>query len=154
VEDSVVLARLFSHLTSVIQVDEFLAAFQEIRYPRCEEIHTKEYGIIYFMTMPPSEVEEYRNQEFRLRRDAGLSYVDSDSEWEDSVEEKEIRDIFAYDANEDADSWWVEWGLLKDRSEGIKLGDELSTIDGKPLVVDVERSMNIVVQQFRFWRFY
>ncbi|EEB87489.1 hypothetical protein MPER_15145 [Moniliophthora perniciosa FA553] len=94
IEDGVVLAKLFSHLTSVRQVDEFLVALQEIRRPRCEEIHTKEYGIVYFMTMPPSEEEEYRDEELRARRDADMSYIDSDSDLEDSAEEKEFRDIF------------------------------------------------------------
>ncbi|ESK84841.1 FAD/NAD-P-binding domain-containing protein [Moniliophthora roreri MCA 2997] len=154
IEDGVVLAKLFSHLTSVRQIDEFLVALQEIRQPRCEEIHTKEYGIVYFMTMPPSEEEEYRDGGLRARRDADMSYIDGDSDLGGSAEEKEFRDIFGYEATEEADSWWVDWGMTKERLEGKIPGRRLSTTNSNPIVVEVERSTTITVQQFRFWSFY
>ena len=35
----------------------------------------------------------------------------------------EIREIFGYDCEDEADDWWVQWGLLRERALG-RQGDE------------------------------
>ncbi|ESK91467.1 FAD/NAD-P-binding domain-containing protein [Moniliophthora roreri MCA 2997] len=114
IEDAAILAELFSHLNQKAQINEFLLAFESIRKPRCEEMHTKEYGIIYFMSLPPGEQQEYRDQAMRARRDTGLFTIDPTQNLLDTVEEKEIRDVFAYNAREEAERWWLEWGILRE----------------------------------------
>ncbi|KAF9262389.1 FAD/NAD(P)-binding domain-containing protein [Marasmius fiardii PR-910] len=148
IEDGAVLARLFSHLTSVNQIDDLLRAFQTIRQPRCDEIHTKEYGIVFFMTMSPGEEEEYRNHALRVRQDAGLSVISGDLDLEYSMEEREVRDVFGYDALDEADGWWADWGICRERHETSASGRSLGTLQGKQLMVEVERSTSVVVGPF------
>ncbi|KAJ3989212.1 hypothetical protein F5890DRAFT_1487400 [Lentinula detonsa] len=80
VEDSLVLARLFSPQNfrcpfhaplSTPYIPALLAAFQSIRYPHCASVQTKEVGIIHYMTMPGASDAErnIRDQGMRARRD-------------------------------------------------------------------------------------
>ncbi|KAG7090075.1 hypothetical protein E1B28_011692 [Marasmius oreades] len=146
VEDGAVLARLFSHLSSANQIDDLLRAFQTVRQPRCDEIHTREYGIVFFMTMSPGPEEEYRDHALRVRRDACSSIISGNLDLIGTMEEREVRDIFGYDALEEADQWWAGWGICRERSETSTPGSLLlGTLHGKRLVVEVERSKSVTV---------
>ena len=70
-----------------------------------------------------------RRLEDRGKRDArdtgmraGLSRGDLD--WTEADEGylreqwEEFREVFGYDAYEDAETWWVEWGMLMDKADG------------------------------------
>jgi salicylate hydroxylase len=121
VEDGAVLAKLFSHLRSEDQIGNFLYAFQELRQPRCSMVLKKEIGDIAFMTMPPGEVQQYRDKIMRAKRDAGLDVLDAGGDMEEAPQWAEIKEVFGYDAEDDADNWWMEWGVLRERAKGMDL---------------------------------
>lgn len=121
VEDGAVLAKLFSHLRTEDQIGSFLWAFQDLRQPRCASVLAKEHGIIYYMTMPPGEHQEYRDASMRAKRDAGLNILQASDDLGESPEWAEVKEVFGYDAEDEADNWWVEWGLLRERSKGVQV---------------------------------
>ncbi|KAF7335442.1 6-hydroxynicotinate 3-monooxygenase [Mycena venus] len=116
VEDGAVLAKLFSHLNTHSQITDFLYAFQELRQPRCEMVIASETNIIRYMGMPNCPAQEARDQAMIAKHEADADlfvYVDGE---EESAEWTEIKTVFGYDAEDEADNWWVSWGLLKQRS--------------------------------------
>lgn len=121
VEDGAVLAKLFSHLRSEDQISNFLYAFQDLRQPRCSKVLRKEINDIAFMTMPPGEIQQYRDTVMRTKRDAGLDVLDAGEGVEETPEWAEIKEVFGYDAEDEADNWWMEWGLLRERAKGLEL---------------------------------
>ncbi|KAH0585628.1 hypothetical protein H2248_008849 [Termitomyces sp. 'cryptogamus'] len=118
IEDGAVLAKLFSHLRSPDQITSFLYAFESLRLNRCTTVCTKEFGDIYFMTMPLGPQQEGRDNHFRSKRDRGLNVLDAESAEEECPQWTEIKEVFGYDAEDEADNWWQEWGLLRERAAG------------------------------------
>ncbi|KAF9459024.1 hypothetical protein BDZ94DRAFT_1062718 [Collybia nuda] len=125
VEDGAVLAKLFSHLRSEDQISHFLYAFQDLRQQRCARVLKKEINDIAFMTMPPGETQQCRDSVMRAKRDAGLDVLDAGSNMEETPEWAEIKEVFGYDAEDDADNWWMEWGVLRERAKGLELSCEV-----------------------------
>ncbi|KAH6880181.1 hypothetical protein BKA70DRAFT_1473484 [Coprinopsis sp. MPI-PUGE-AT-0042] len=125
IEDGAVLAKLFSHLRTEDQIPSLLSAFQDLRTPRCDFVLKKELGDVSFMTLPPCEFQEGRDQMFRTKRDAGVGVLDSleGSDEEELPQWAEIKELFGYDAEDDADNWWMEWGLLRERAKGTDLSN-------------------------------
>ncbi|KAF8155334.1 hypothetical protein K438DRAFT_356212 [Mycena galopus ATCC 62051] len=115
VEDGAVLAKLFSHLQTHSQISDFLYAFQELRQPRCESVIASETGIIRYMGMPNCPAQEMRDQAMitKSASETGLFGVSEGEEKSHDREWAEIKTIFGYDAEDEADNWWVTWGLLK-----------------------------------------
>ncbi|KAF5379818.1 hypothetical protein D9615_005791 [Tricholomella constricta] len=136
VEDAAVLAKLFSHLRTEDQIGSFLWAFQDLRQPRCNAVMAKEAGIMYYMTMPPGEQQQLRDETMRAKRDAGIGILQASDEAEESPEWAEIKEVFGYDAEDEADNWWVEWGLLRERSKGVDVSY------GVPSPIQVERAIS------------
>ncbi|KAK7020830.1 6-hydroxynicotinate 3-monooxygenase [Favolaschia claudopus] len=112
-EDAAVLAKLFSHLATDSQITDFLYAFQELRQPRAQAVLTSETGVIHYMGMPNCPDQEARDQAMQEKHKAGGDLFSGDDE---SAEWAEIKTVFGYDAEDEADNWWVTWGLLKARS--------------------------------------
>lgn len=48
-----------------------------------------------------------------------------------------IRDIFVFDPEDEADDWWVHWGLVQERSERILPGMSALSILDPAIFVDV-----------------
>jgi salicylate hydroxylase len=118
VEDSAVLAKLFSHLLSEDQIESFLWAFQELRYDRvCQMLHSETRNIAS-MTLPPGDIQRVRDQCMRDKHRSGGNVLEGEGgniseQWE------EIKATFGYDAEDEADNWWVNWGLLREQSRGL-----------------------------------
>ncbi len=119
VEDGAVLAKLFSHLHSRDQIQSFLYAFQDLRQPRCASVYAKEVGIVQYMSVPPGDFQQMRDDSMRAKRDAGVGILEAVGDLEETPEWIEIKEVFGYDAEDDADNWWVEWGLLRERARAI-----------------------------------
>lgn len=82
---------------------------------------SSESGIVQFFTMPPCPMQEARDQVFRAKRDAGLNALGSYDTVQDEADHTEghwaeIKDIFGYNVEDEADNWWVQWGLLMERA--------------------------------------
>ncbi|KAJ6615878.1 hypothetical protein B0H10DRAFT_2039382 [Mycena sp. CBHHK59/15] len=119
VEDGAVLARLFSHLHTRDQIGQFLWAFQDIRQARCAAVAESETNIMYFTCMPAGEDQEARDQGFRAKHAAGVEVLQAGADQEETPEWREVKEVFGYDAEDEADNWWVSWGSLKRRSAAI-----------------------------------
>ncbi|KAG6836368.1 hypothetical protein H0H93_008729 [Arthromyces matolae] len=124
IEDAAVLGKLFSHLRHRDQITNFLWAFQDLRQPRCDSVMTKEAGIVMYMTMPPGQAQQQRDDTMRAKRDAGIGILEASDDIEESPEWVEIKEVFGYDAEDDADNWWVQWGLLRERASGADVSYE------------------------------
>lgn len=120
-EDGAVLAKLFSHIRTSDQIPTLLYAFQELRQPHVKKVKENEMGAIDFMGMPPCEFRTAREEMLRAKRDAGQDAFASDATGEEMPQWTEIKEVFGYDAEDDADNWWMEWGLLRERARGTDL---------------------------------
>ena len=139
IEDSAVLAKIFGHLSSVDQISSFQYAFQERRTARTKKIRENEVGNIYFMAMPNDAGATHRDQHFRNRRDKNLSPLEDESGDASGLWES-IKETWCYDAEDEADDWWVGWGMLRLRSlKGeVKFGMEVQvSIYFPPLITTI-----------------
>ena len=124
-EDGAVLAKLFSHIRTSDQIPTLLYAYQDLRQPHVRRVQQKDLSDLHFQCMAPGEVQQGRDDFMRAQRDAGRSpLAPAGADEEELPEWTEIKDVFGYDAEDDADNWWVEWGLLRERARGtdIKMG--------------------------------
>ncbi|KAJ7123455.1 hypothetical protein C8R44DRAFT_783811 [Mycena epipterygia] len=106
-EDSAVLAKIFSHLSRKDQITDFLNAFHEMRHPRCEATAEFYHQMLAYMTgsgPSPKETSSASPEE------AGSAPTITEG-----------TDVWWYDADDHAEEWWVAWGLLKERSIGAEL---------------------------------
>ena len=117
-EDAAVIAALFSHLHDKEQIPSLLNAFQELRQGRCRNIRKVDVANIYFMTLPDGPHATERDAALRARHAEGKDVLTPDSDdagltdhWSD------LRMVFGYDAVAEADNWWVQWGLLRERAQ-------------------------------------
>ena len=120
IEDSAVLAKLFGHLISADQVASFLYAFPELRQGRTKSTRVNEMANIYFMAMPDDSGAIQRDQHFKARRDKNLSPLEDES-GDASGAWESIKETWCYDAEDEADDWWVGWGMLRLRSQKTEL---------------------------------
>jgi len=113
-EDAVVLGNLFSRLTTPSQVPVFLNAYQELRQKRMEAVQFTERMTIATFWIPEGPDREERDAGWRAtaaldnggRVDEGMVL----DQWES------LKDMYAHNANDEADNWFVEWGVMYERS--------------------------------------
>jgi salicylate hydroxylase len=124
VEDGAVLAKVFSHLKRKDQISSFLWAFQDLRRDRVTALMQGDKANLWYMAQPASEQTRMRNQLFREKHAAGINVLDNADEHTEVLWAEMLR-IFGYDAEDEADNWWVEWGLLRERASGKTAFDTL-----------------------------
>jgi hypothetical protein len=121
-EDGAVLAKLFSYLSAEDQITSFLYAFQDLRIPRCKKTSTSELGNVTFMTLPPGEHQAGRDSLLKAKDAAGLNVLTPDEDDESTINSErwaQVKEMFGYDAEDEAENWWVQWGLLAMRAKGF-----------------------------------
>ncbi|KAH9063608.1 FAD/NAD-P-binding domain-containing protein [Lactarius vividus] len=120
-EDASMLAKLFSHLGREEQIRSFLYAFQNLREGRCQSNRALDIGNIKFMMVPTGEMTEMRDKMMRARYDQGRNVLEDGTvaQWDRN------RELFGYDAEDEADNWWVQWGLLQERAKAAHLENEV-----------------------------
>ncbi|KAA1467204.1 hypothetical protein DENSPDRAFT_832197 [Dentipellis sp. KUC8613] len=113
-EDASVLGKLFSHLISHDQIESFLVAFQELRQERAKKNRIMDMANIFFMTASGEEAA-LRDAAMAAMHEAGKDVLGGEDgnkqQWDEN------RDTFDYDAEDEADNWWVQWGLLRERAK-------------------------------------
>jgi len=114
VEDSAALAKLFSHLKTEDQIPTFLHAFQELREGRCASVVKCEQGNLLFQMMPHGPQQEQRDNMLRKQVAGGRPMLSS-SELLDQWDQ--VKELFGYDPEDQADDWWVKWGILRERAK-------------------------------------
>ncbi|KAL5493047.1 hypothetical protein ACEPAI_4495 [Sanghuangporus weigelae] len=118
--------------------DAAVLAFQEIRHPRSEQLSTSEQQKVDFIALPAGPLSEARDESMRLQMQEGQ--VDWSAS-EDSFLTRsweEFRDAFGYDAFDEAETWWVEWGVLLDRINGSDNSVEDDIFSGQ-ITIESER---------------
>ncbi|KZT68283.1 FAD/NAD(P)-binding domain-containing protein [Daedalea quercina L-15889] len=111
--DGVMLGRLFSYLHRKEQIPSFLAAFAENRHQRVQSIKKTQSTNPASMSMPPGILQA------NTLKAVVESMGNEEAAW---YTEEAIRDIFVFDPEEEADDWWVQWGLVQERSARILPG--------------------------------
>jgi len=102
------------------------------------------------MTYPGgSDEKQGRDDHMRKNRDLGLYALGNSREGvEETPEWTQVKNIFAYDSEDAADNWWVEWGLLRERANGLNLACDIfggMTVEKKVAVGLVQVRMEEVV---------
>lgn len=117
VEDAVVLGSLFSKLKSRDHIKRYLGAYQEMRQKRCQDVLIWGTNKVEFCTLPPGPRRDTRDDSMRMAmRRKQQDWTESDENYlRESWEE--LKDVFGYNAFEEADTWWVEWGVMLERME-------------------------------------
>jgi salicylate hydroxylase len=123
-EDASVLAKLFSHLRNEEQIPSFLYAYQNLREERCQKNRDLDVGNIIFQAAPDTEETAERFAQMRKRHDEGRNVLAGDDEDSTVAQWDHNRELFAYDAEDEADNWWVQWGLLQERSKAFYSADD------------------------------
>ena len=139
VEDGAVLARLFSHLSEERQIGSFLNAFQELRQERVKAVRQGEFHSVMYMTAG-DEVAQARDENMRRKAAAGKNVLDGDGDGDAAQIWEEYRVIFGYDCEDEADDWWVQWGMLRERA----LEREAAHAAGAPPLLDFASMMSSV----------
>ncbi|KAJ6451307.1 hypothetical protein C8R45DRAFT_1223882 [Mycena sanguinolenta] len=112
-EDAAFIGKIFSHSRDRGRVPEFFHAFQEHREPRVSLILGVEDQYLYHILMPDGEPQVERDAAMRARHTVGQNVFDGDLE--NMMED--VRIMFGYEASDDADEWWINWGRYRDASE-------------------------------------
>lgn len=121
-------------------------------------MRSQEFGNLGYMMMPDGPEQEERDNKLRRRREKHLNALDDDgtemealaganmtARWEVCLPSCPIHSpdtdyeqitqslltVFGYDAEEEADKWWAQWGALQERAA-------FSTIN-PGLVVEIEQ---------------
>jgi salicylate hydroxylase len=135
-EDASVLAKLFSHLRSEEQIPSFLFAFQNLREERCQKNRALDIGNIMFMMEPEGEGTAQRDAMMRGKYDQGRNVLSGDDEDSNVAQWDHNRELFGYDAEDEADDWWVQWGLLQERAKAAQWEEDKQQLGMFSLDVD------------------
>ncbi|CCM06086.1 uncharacterized protein FIBRA_08333 [Fibroporia radiculosa] len=111
--DGMMLGRLFSHLHEPEQITPFLTAVEEQRQQRIARALEIQNTNPVAMSMPAG-VEDNKQSLAVAEQIERMS----ESEYNELADEA-LRAVFAYDPEEEADDWWMQWGILQERSVKI-----------------------------------
>lgn len=85
-----------------------------------------------YLGLRAGEGKEERDTTMRAARLAAENGADANAEADDDGELDrqwgEMCEIWGYDARDDAEDWWVRWGLLRERASS--LNDEAANLKG------------------------
>lgn len=126
VGDAAVFGRLFKHLHRADQIDMFLHAVSAIRAGRVERVIRASQGNIFAASLPPG-VAEAHDRALRERSEREITELGVGRQGAASEEMVvAVEGIFAYDPEDEADDWWVKWGLMQERAARTVVGDAVS----------------------------
>ncbi|KAJ7489334.1 hypothetical protein FB451DRAFT_1224554 [Mycena latifolia] len=116
IEDAETLGGLFSRIQHRSQISRMLAAYEEIRQPRCNYAQEWELRKRVMMMAPLGPEQK--------ARDAGLRRMMAYNDWA-HIDERRFREMwgdememFSYFSTEVVDDWWTKWGSLLARDTG------------------------------------
>ncbi|OCH90236.1 FAD/NAD-P-binding domain-containing protein, partial [Obba rivulosa] len=118
--DAMVLGRIFSYLHRPEQTQSFLSATQELRQRRVAEVQNVAQNNIFAMALPPG-VSDTQDHRARARSVASVEALTNSNTT--PMKQQAVKDMFAYDPEEDADDWWVKWGLVEERAARTATSD-------------------------------
>lgn len=113
--DAAVAGRLFQHLHRREQISSFLNAIQEIRQPRVEELLKASVGNVFAVSLPPG-IAEAHDRTLRERAEKGIQTIERGRSHTSEEMQHVIERYFGYDPEDEADHWWVRWGVMQERA--------------------------------------
>ena len=120
--DAAVLGRIFSHLHSKEQIDSFLSAVQEIREDRVKMVVEVAASNVLAIAPQPGYADSSQKQ----RSGEGLRRLQNGKNETQSELAEMVEKIFGYDPEDQADDWWVQWGIMQERAGRWNLSGTLS----------------------------
>ena len=123
--DAAVLGRMFSHLHSKEQIDTFLSAVQEIRQERVKTVVEVAASNVLSIALPPGVAAAFES-DHAGRADDGLRRLQNGLGETQMEMAQMIEEIFGYDPEDQADDWWVQWGVMQERARRWNLSGTLS----------------------------
>ena len=121
--DAAVLGRLFTHIHRKEQISSFLSAVQEIRQSRVENVIKASTTNVFAVSLPPGLAETHDRQ-IRERAKNGASTLGRKRQQSSEEMMQVVVEIFGYDPEDEADDWWVEWGLMQERAAHWTIVDQ------------------------------
>ncbi|KAI0321801.1 hypothetical protein OF83DRAFT_1097209 [Amylostereum chailletii] len=109
IEDAGLLGALFAHFHFMDQIPTFLYAFEEMRQTRCKMINDVELMTMQLWTMPDGPEAEERERLFTEKSSTGRGMFDGD-------ENMNIK-LYGYNVEDAADEWWIQWGVIAERTK-------------------------------------
>ena len=137
VEDAACLATLLSHLHTRSYLPTLLQAYYDLRSPRCLSVYTNEHRTVgNFWLVEGSPAQIHRDN--YMRRAAATGDVSFEEEGVPREQWEMCKEAYAYDAGEEAEEWYAEWGVLHDRAADIGSNDLGFFTSGLTMAVEVK----------------
>ncbi|PPR00104.1 hypothetical protein CVT24_008962 [Panaeolus cyanescens] len=115
IEDAQTLGLLFSRIQSREQIPRLVTAFDEIRLPHFFSTLTYDYAHHKNLIAAKGEPQLARDAILRQSMVHGESWEHIDEDAFRLVWEKELA-LYAHDASERVEDWWIQWGALISRN--------------------------------------
>jgi len=72
-------------------------------------------GNLYYMALPDGERQQGRDEAFRQKSSQGLSPICGECKASSDIWNG-VKDLLGYDAEDEGEDWWVQWGILRERA--------------------------------------
>ncbi|KAI0958323.1 hypothetical protein AcV7_004175 [Taiwanofungus camphoratus] len=112
--DGMTLGRLFYHIHRKDQINSFLSALQEISQKRVAEVQRATRTNPFAMALPPG-IDRVRASDLPKKFEQEAQAMGAEDIAIAKTQDA-IRQVFAYDPEDEADAWWVQWGILQERA--------------------------------------
>ncbi|KAI0255935.1 hypothetical protein BJV78DRAFT_1174599 [Lactifluus subvellereus] len=139
VEGAAVFSTLLSYLRGFDHIPMLVRAYETIRRDRTEFLHQVEVSSVTQAMYPPGPERIARDQEMQKNLETGQTKWDDDAYlglW------GQICEVWAYNAFDAADDWWVQWGVLREHSLRLQ-NSHIETLF-HPLEVSVTAHTNLI----------
>lgn len=97
----------------------FLHAYEDLRRKRALEFVKGESETAQLFFLPPGEARDKRDRQMagtlQMRKQSGWDYQFLEAQW------KDISHVWTYNGVDAAQEWWLEWGALQERAQGIDM---------------------------------
>ena len=116
-EGAAVLSTLLSYVRGFDHIPLLVRAYETIRRERTEFLHEVELTSVAQTMFPPGPARKARDSEMQKLLHMGQITWDDDAYlgiW------GQLCEIWAYNAFDAADDWWVQWGMLRERALSIQ----------------------------------
>lgn len=118
-ESATVFGTLFSYLRTPSQIPMFLHAYEDLRRKRALEFVSGETETAQLFFLPPGPARDARDQQMagtlKMRGQTGWDYEFLEQQWQG------ISYVWTYNGVDAADEWWVEWGSMAERAQGVDM---------------------------------
>jgi salicylate hydroxylase len=132
IEAAAVLSALLSYVRGLDHIPHLVSAYETIRRERSKFIHEVEVTAVTQSMFPPGPEREARDLEMQKLLQA------RQHKWDDDAPLRiwgQLCQVWAYDAFDAADDWWVQWGVLRERAMCVQ--DSNAELPWSPLEISV-----------------